>query len=158
VSRRRFRTVDDLPPSLRAQAERKLEEANTGTKDFAKVFKRNKFNAQKTEGPAPMGLGTVIYDSKKEAYRAEVLEVLRANMAVDWWERQRKFTLPATPGEERASYRVDFEVHWSDGRVTYEDCKGAKYDSKGRIVEAYKEFLRKKGLVEEIYGIQIEEI
>lgn len=142
----RYKTVDDLNPKVREQAASQLPAAKVNK------AKRNKYNATKTWGPAPMGNGKVLYDSGKEARQANDLEALRNAGEVEWWERQRRFTLPPTPGEERGAYVVDFEVHWRDGSVTYEDVKGAT------DTPAYREFKRKARVVKEVYGVEIMEI
>lgn len=140
----RFKSVDDLNPKVRGQAARKA-----GVR-----AKRNKHNAKKTPGPGPMGIGEVVYDSKKEAKYAEKLESLRKQGLVRWWTRQVRFVIPPKPGEKKGALVVDFEIHWSSTSVPseYHDVKGM------RSGNAYKEFKRKAKVVKDIYGVEIIEV
>ena len=61
----------------------------------------------------------VRYDSKAEANRAAILELLRQAGEVRWWLRQVTVRL----GCPENTYRVDFVVCVKDGRVHGEDVK-----------------------------------
>jgi hypothetical protein len=61
----------------------------------------------------------VRYDSKTEANRAAVLELLRKAGELRWWLRQVTVRL----GCPENTYRVDFVVCMQDGRVHAEDVK-----------------------------------
>lgn len=88
-----------------------------------------------------------LYDSKKEAARAEELDMLtRADDGVLSWVPQPEFELVVND-VLIGKYIADFSVQWKDGSVTYEDVKGVR-------TPLYK---LKKKLVEALYGITITE-
>lgn len=74
------------------------------------------------------------FDSKAEARRYGNLKVLQRSGDVLYFLRQVPMHL-----EGGVIYRVDFQIFWKDGRVTYEDVKGrdtAQSKQKRRQVEA----------------------
>lgn len=84
-------------------------------------FKRNKYNAVKTEYRGGM------FDSKKEALHAQTLDLLKHAHApqqrVVKYERQVKIPL-AINGKLICNYYVDFIVTFQDGHVEYQEIKG----------------------------------
>jgi hypothetical protein len=97
---------------------------------------RHKYNAQKTEN---QGLR---FDSKKEARRYTDLRLLQRAGKVVMILRQVPFDLPG-----RVKYRVDFQIFWADGTISFEDVKGMRT----------AEFIAKKKMVEDLYPVEIEE-
>jgi hypothetical protein len=49
--------------------------------------------------------------------------------------------------------RADFQVFWTDGRVTYEDAK-----ARGGHPEHRRRFKRNRTMVRNAYGVEIEEV
>ena len=98
---------------------------------------RSKYNAIKTV------VDGITFDSKKESKRYMDLKLLQAAGEVLYFLRQVPIRIPKI-----TTYWVDFQVFWSDGRVTYEDVKGIRTTV----------YTLKKKLVEEMYPIKIVEI
>lgn len=96
---------------------------------------RHKFGAVRTERDGQR------FDSKAEARRYDQLMLLQRAGEVVMVLRQVPFHL-----EGGVTYRCDFAVFWADGRVTFEDVKGA----------VTKEFTRAKKQVEARYPVTIE--
>lgn len=92
---------------------------------------RHKYNAVKTE------LDGIKFPSKAEARRYSQLKLLKQSGEVIQFLRQVPFHLPGG-----VKYVCDFQVFWSDGRVTFEDSKGM----------ATQMFLAKKKMVEQLYA------
>ena len=111
--------------------------------------KRNKYGARRVE------YNGVVYDSKKEAGFARMLDILKGSPELKHkvvsYKTQIRYDLIAN-GISCGFYKLDFEVHYADGRVRHVDVKGYK---KGC---AYQMFRLKKKIVEAIYGIKIEEV
>jgi hypothetical protein len=81
----------------------------------------------------------VRYDSKAEANRAAILDVLRKAGEVRWWLRQVTIRL----GCPENTYRVDFVVCLRDGRVHAEDVKAIEtreFRRQKRLWKAYGPF------------------
>jgi hypothetical protein len=97
---------------------------------------RHKFHAKPTE------LDGIKFPSKLEARRYAELQVLRAAGEVLFFLRQVPFHLPGG-----VTYRVDFQIFWTDGRVSFEDAKGV-------ATEVYR---IKRRQVEALYPVTIEE-
>jgi len=101
--------------------------------------KRNKFG----------NVATVIdghrFASKLEGTRYLQLKMLKAGGMVTEFYCQQTFTLEVN-GLHICRYIADFEVHWSDGRVTIEDTKGVETP----------DFKIKKKLMLAIHGIEVE--
>ena len=87
------------------------------------------------------------YQSKKEAKRAQELDLLKKAKKVKTIVRQPKFEIEIN-GQHICNYKADFKIIYSDDRIEYEDVKGIK-------TEIYK---LKKKLVEVLYNIEIIEI
>ena len=102
------------------------------------------------------------YDSRKEARRAQELELLQRAGAISNLQRQVKFVLIETqrepdrtgpsggkrPGkvlEKECSYYADFTYYDSRGRFVVEDCKGMRT----------KDYVIKRKLMLERYKIRI---
>ena len=81
------------------------------------------------------------FDSKKEAARYENLKLLQMAGEVVFFLRQVPFHLPGG-----TTYRVDFQIFWANGEVSFEDVKGMQT----------KEFIRAKKQVEALYPVKIE--
>lgn len=88
-------------------------------------------------------LDGITFDSVAELQRYRALLLLRASGAVKFFLRQVPFHLPG-----RTVYRCDFQVHWTDGRVTHEDVKGVRTQV----------YALKKRQTEELYPVRIEEL
>lgn len=96
---------------------------------------RHKFNAKKTVHDG------FRFDSKKEGRRYEELKQLQRAGEIVFFLRQVPFHLPGN-----VTYRVDFQIFWSDGSVTFEDVKGM----------LTKDFIRNKKQVESLFPVEIE--
>lgn len=95
---------------------------------------RHKFNAKKTE------LDGIKFDSKKEGRRYEELKLLRKAKEIVFFLRQVPFDLPGN-----VKYKIDFQIFWQDGSVTFEDVKGMRTP----------QYIMKKKMVEALYPITI---
>ncbi len=97
---------------------------------------KNKYNAKKTV------VDGYKFDSQKEARYYTQLKI-RAMPGGDvlYFLRQVPFHLPGN-----VTYRVDFQVFYTDGRISYIDVKG-------KITKA---FIRDKKQVEALYPVTIE--
>lgn len=98
--------------------------------------RRAKFNAVPTEYKG------VRFASKREAAYCAKLDALKSGGVVSYYLTQVPIRLPGG-----VTYRVDFLVFYSDGRVEYVDVKGMR-------TPVYK---LKKKMVEELYPIKIVE-
>ena len=96
---------------------------------------RNKYNAK------PTLVDGIRFDSKKEANRYRELKLLKQAGEVVMMLLQVPFRLPGN-----TVYRVDFQIFWANGTVTFEDTKGRETEN----------FKLKKRQVEELYPVQIE--
>lgn len=99
------------------------------------LIKPHKYNARKTERDG------MKFDSQKEARRYDQLKLLLQAGDIVMFLRQVPFHLPGG-----VTYRVDFQIFWENGRVTFEDTKGYVTD----------EFKKVKKMVEAIYPVEIE--
>lgn len=118
------------------QKRRSQEAASKKTEKPKHNFqKKHKYNAKKTER------GPFKFDSQKEAKRYDQLLLLKESGEVLFFLRQAPFHLPGN-----VTYRVDFIVFWSDGRVGFEDVKG--YDTPMSKI--------KRKIVESVYPVTIE--
>lgn len=115
----------------------------------APIKKGNKYHAQKTQ------YNGFMYDSKKEATFARVLDSMRKSVnksdRVLTWGRQIPYEF-MLQDKLIFTYYLDFLVIYSDGRKEYIDVKGYK---KGC---AYQMFRLKKKIIETEYGITIKEV
>jgi hypothetical protein len=105
---------------------------------------------QPEPGPKPSKYGNKrteyegrVYASKREAERAQELDLIKRAGAVLHWSPQVSFELPGG-----VRYVADFVVIWKDWTVTVEDTKGFQT----------KEYRIKKKLFAERYGKQITEV
>ena len=94
---------------------------------------RHKYRAKRTENDG------IRFDSKLEAQYYGILKLLRDNTnEVLFFLRQVPIHLPGG-----TKLVIDFQVFWSDGKVTFEDVKGMQTDQfkiKKREVEALYPF------------------
>jgi hypothetical protein len=98
---------------------------------------RHKFHAQ------PTTCDGIKFASKKEARRYRELQLGQEQSGpVLFFLRQVPFDLPGN-----VKYRVDFQIFWRDGSVSFEDVKGHRT----------KDFIMKKKMVEALYPVKIEE-
>lgn len=85
-----------------------------------KAPKRNKFNAKKTLYKG------ILYDSKKEADYAQILDMLRSASSpsdrVKRVDRQVVFILSEPPN--KITYRLDFRVTYADRHIEHIEIKG----------------------------------
>jgi hypothetical protein len=91
----------------------------------------------------PTVCDNIKFPSQKEANRYMELKVLQNRGDVIFFLRQVPFHLPGG-----VVYRVDFQIFWSWGDVTFEDAKGMRTD----------EYIMKKKMVEDLYPIEIKEV
>lgn len=96
---------------------------------------RHKFNAKQTM------IDGIKFPSRKEANRYSELKLLQRAGEVVFFLMQVPFWLPGN-----VTYRVDYQIFWADGRVSFEDVKGVKT----------KDFIMKKKMVESLYPVEIE--
>ena len=89
------------------------------------MVQKNKYNAKKVE------VDGIVFSSKAESFYYEHLQKLKKTGVVEDFEMQKVFTLldrfahPQTGRIVRAvTYRADFEVYYTDGRVEVVDIKG----------------------------------
>lgn len=104
-------------------------------------FQQSKYSNKKTE------YNGIIFDSKKEARRAQELDVLKRVGEITSWSPQPVFKIEHE-GVKICVYKADFKVEYPDGRIEYEDIKGFKtpvYNLKKKLVKAF-------------YGIDIKEL
>jgi hypothetical protein len=87
--------------------------------------------------------GGVLYDSRREARRAQELDLQLRAGDIDFWCRQPEFVLPEGAGV----YRADFIIG-KQGQVIIEDVKGVRT----------REYRLKKKLVERHYRVNIIEV
>jgi hypothetical protein len=82
----------------------------------------------------PTEIDDIKFHSKKEAHRYADLKLLKKNGEVIFFLMQVPFHLPGG-----IKYICDFQVFWSDGKITFEDVKGYNtplYETKKKIVES----------------------
>ena len=96
---------------------------------------RHKFNAKATVRDG------IRFDSKKEAYYYDDLQLSVASGDILFFLRQVPFDLPGG-----VKYRVDFQIFCADYRVTFVDVKGFET----------AEFKMKKKMVEALFPVEIE--
>jgi len=130
--------LSDLPANTR----RRIEESNSISAGEivdpgrSQGAKRHKYGARKVR------VDGILFDSKLEADYYEHLKMLRDRTGdVKFFLRQVPFHLPGG-----TILRIDFEVHFSDGTVSYQETKG--YQTK-----SFKIKLRE---VEHHYPVKIE--
>ena len=99
-----------------------------------KFKNKHKFGAVKTERNG------FKFASKKETRRYDELLLLQRSGEVVFFLRQVPFHLPGN-----VTYRVDFQIFWKDGTVTFEDVKG--FETVG--------FIKNKKMVEALYTVEI---
>ena len=102
-----------------------------------RLKQRHKFSAVRTERNG------FKFDSKKEAKRYDELTLLMKTGEVVFFLRQVPFHLPGN-----VTYRVDFQIFWASGDVTFEDVKGVRTE----------QYITKKKLVEALYPVGIIEV
>lgn len=110
--------------------------------DFERGGEPSKAREGRIKGVKRKVVDGINFASTKEANRYEQLQLLRRNGAVRFFLMQVPFRLPGN-----VKYLLDFMIFWSDGQVTFEDCKGM-------ITDVYR---IKKKQVEDLYPITIEE-
>ncbi len=98
---------------------------------------RHKFNAITTE------VDDILFHSQLEAEYYKHLKLLVMAKEVVFFLRQVPFHLPG-----KTTYRVDFQVFYTDETVGFIDVKGVET----------KEFIRAKKQVEALYPVEIEVI
>lgn len=155
--------IKDLPPEYRAQALRKLmerEKLSTPPSPACEPKKVSKYHNHKTKRLSESG-AVLCFDSQKEARRYdELIALLRAGKIQDL-RMQVDFTLQEayTDSEGRRvraiRYRADFTYRTQD-----EGSPWVRYvveDVKSRATRT-KEYLIKRKLMKERFGINIQEI
>lgn len=139
--------------------------SNNWTPDqLANVLARGHHTAANQPGPAPapppeparpnkMGNEPKVYngqryDSKAEAHYAQGLDFKVLAGLVLRWERQIVFSLDLN-GVHLAKYKLDFRVHYADGRIEHIDVKGQ------RSGVPYDLFKLKKRLMLALFAIDV---
>lgn len=152
--------ITDLPPNLRAQAERQIRaQEQTGQKKPepppVPAGNRRKFGNIPAER-APAAGGRIHFDSQKEARRYdELIMRLRAGQIHDL-RLQTEFTLQEAYTDidghriRAIRYRADFTYRERDGRLIVEDVKSRATRT--------KEYMIKRKLMKERMGIDITEV
>ncbi len=113
-----------------------------------KPKRRNKYHNDPTWHDSPL-VGAIKYPSKRQAERAKELDNLWQAGEVRWWLPEIPIRLKAYTETRQRIMRVDFLVCWQpDGHVTWEDSKGTPT----------KDWLLKRDLVAEPYGIAVETV
>lgn len=107
-----------------------------------------KYRNVPTEHDSPL-VGRIKMPSKRQAQRAAELDTLWRAGEVRWWLPEMPIPIDAQYETKRAVMRVDFLILWADGRLTWEDAKGAN---------PTKDWLLKKALVQRRFGIEIETV
>jgi hypothetical protein len=95
--------------------------------------------------PADRTLDGMTFDSRAELTRYRELQALKLTGEVRYFLRQPRFDLLG------ATYRADFQIFWTDGRVTYEDVKGS--GSPRFVVDRFKRSARQVAV---LYGVEVE--
>jgi len=106
--------------------------------DDDKVALKLKAPSSSKYGAIKVKIDGMTFDSKKEAKRYGTLKI---HPDVSYFLTQIPFRLPG-----KVTYRVDFQIFWKDGRVTYEDVKG--YDTQLSLA--------KRKITEDLYPVKIE--
>lgn len=131
----RFPSVDALPPAMRAAYDRQHGAAPPRPATPREATpKRTKY------GATPAHVDGIRFDSKREARVYEQLKRMRDAGEVARFHRQVVFDLPGG-----VTYKLDFLVVFSDGRIENWDAKGVET----------KEFRIKRRLVRATYGVEI---
>ncbi len=135
--------LEDLPQAM--------QDKITGKKPK----RTNKYNAQKTTVAMPNG-SMYTFDSKHEAERFGELHLMERAGAIHNLQLQRSFTLQesyitsngATVG--KITYKADF-TYWKNGQMIVEDAKSP-------ATRKDKQYILKKKLMADRYGIHIVEV
>ena len=95
---------------------------------------RHKFKAKQTIRDG------IKFPSKLEALHYDYYKLLEKSGDVLFFLRQTPFHLPGG-----VTYRVDYQIFWSDGNVQFVDAKGIETQA----------FIDKKKMVESLYPVEI---
>ena len=139
--------LEDLPPALRAQAEKQLGIHAAPAPKPAK--RKNKYNAEKT--PVLMPNGSLhVFDSKHEAQRFQELQLMERAGSIQDLQLQRTFTLQEAyitgQGDPVAAitYKADF-VYRQSGEMVVEDAK-SEATRKDKTYKLKKKLMAAQGL------------
>lgn len=141
--------IEDLPYKAQQQVLQKL-----AAQEREKAARAAKYHNQKDERATESG-PSIRFDSRKEARRFDELEVLRRAGTIQDLKLQPQFTLQeayTTPSGTRVRairYQADFS-YTRDGALVVEDVKSKPTRT--------REYLMKKKLLQERFGIEIQEI
>lgn len=115
---------------------------------FQEHFTKKEEKRKNKYGAKPVVYKGVKYPSTKEGEFAQKLDFMVAGKVVHKWERQLlyKFVVNGVP---ITTYKLDFKVWYTDGRIEYIDVKGAKN------TDAYKRFKVSKMLMLALFGIDV---
>lgn len=144
--------LSDLPPKMRAQAERQIKaqiaKKQSATLDFHQdAPKENKYHAEKDRR------GDIQFDSRREARRYDELLLMEQSGLIADLRLQVKYELiptqkkPDGKTERGVSYIADF-VYEQDGKTVVEDAKGHRTP----------EYVIKRKLMLYLHGIAIQEV
>ena len=155
-------SIDQLPPKMRKQALKQIQEEDKRKKDNT-VFiddlpkeKQNKLKAEKVTLPLPDGTEHT-FDSKKEAriytelrirQKAGEISDLRLQVAYDLIPKQK---LSSGKTERGVKYVADF-VYTENGEEKVVDAKGYRGGS------AYAVFVIKRKLMKWVHNIEVIEV
>jgi hypothetical protein len=142
--------VMPTPPAPRGR--RRLTKTQKAWRELtkaAKVAKRSKFNARKTERDG------ILFDSKREADTWPLIRAMRDREQIFNLERQKTYTLVVN-GVHICNYRSDFE--WDEFATPDPTNMAERHvvaDVKGFRT---REYLIKRALMKAIHGIEIREL
>lgn len=109
----------------------------------------SKWNNKPTWHDSPV-VGLRRYDSKREASRANQLDLLvQGGRVVAWWAQHPIHCGFDNDNGSPCRMIVDFKILWADGSVTYEDAKGPKPTEDWRI---------KRNAVRDLHGIEVKTV
>lgn len=170
----RYESMADMPAGMRQKYEKKMAVRFFSPKGdgdpYEKKKRQNKYHAEQAAVPLKNGK-TLVFDSRKEMRRFLELQELQKAGEIRNLRLQVDFTLQegfTTPDGERVRairYRADFtyDERDHDREEVAADCgfpceawnNGIIEDVKGKKT---KEYLMKRKMMQEVYGIKIREV
>lgn len=170
----RYESMADMPAGMRQKYEKKMAVRFFSPKGdgvpYEKKKRQNKYHAEQAAVPLKNGK-TLVFDSRKEMRRFLELQELQKAGEIRNLRLQVDFTLQesftTTDGERVRAirYRADFtyDERDHDREETAADCgfpceawnNGIVEDVKGKKT---KEYIMKRKMMQEVYGITIREV
>lgn len=127
----RYQSLDALPVRWQEAARRQL---GTSAPRESESKRKSKYGSKR------ITVDGILFDSKREARRYELLKQMHKAGEIQGFHRQVQFDL-----EGGVIYRCDFLIHHLDGSYVFEDVKGVRT----------KEFNMKRRMVRARYGVEI---